>query len=85
MIQSIEVIKQDENSYLICGNCKVKVYPFHNTKFCSCGNIAVDEEKSTDKVIYLKDYQSAKFTATSEYKPTFKERLMNIFKGKKLC
>lgn len=82
MIQSIEVTEQDKNSYLICGNCNVKVYPFYTPKFCSCGNISIDEEKSTDKVLYLRRNDLVDYRVTSDYKPTFKEKIMDMFKGK---
>jgi len=78
--------EQRETACLICGYCKVRVYPFSSPKSCECGNLAVDEEKSTDKVIYLKDHQPTTFTVTSNYKPTFKEIVMNMLKGKnKVC
>lgn len=86
MIQSIAVSEQDKNSYLICGNCNVKVYPFYTPKFCSCGNIAIDEEKSTDKILYLKRNDLVDYRVTSDYKPTFKEKVLGMFKFKnKVC
>jgi hypothetical protein len=42
----------------------------------------VDEEKSTDKILYLKRNDLVDYRVTSEYNPTFKERIMNMFKGK---
>lgn len=71
-----------EQCFLICNACKDKVNPFGEIKRCSCGNLAVDEEMSTDKLLYMKEHQPTTFAVTSDYKPTFKEKLINMFKGK---
>jgi len=78
--------QQKEVACLICGYCNTRVHPFSSPKRCECGHIEVDEEKSTDDLLYLKDHQPTQFTVTSDYKPKFKEKLMNMFKGKNnLC
>lgn len=71
-----------EKCFLICGSCREEVNPFGEIKRCTCGNLQVDEEKSTDRLLYMKEHQPAQFTVTSEYKPTFKEKIMDILKGK---
>lgn len=67
--------------YLICTVCDTKMHPFKQPKRCVCGNLQVDEEKSTDMIIHLKERNPPKIeVALAE--PTFKEKLINMFKGK---
>jgi len=72
--------------YLICTVCDTKIYPFKQPKRCVCGNLQVDEEKSTDMIIHLKERTPPKIEVTPSTEPTFKEKIMDMFKGKNnLC
>ena len=86
MTRTISFSEKSKEACIICGHCGDKVYPFDEPKYCSCGNIQIDKGKSTDKILYLKEHQPPQITVTSDYKPTFKEMILDMFKSKnKVC
>jgi len=86
MKRTISFSEKSKEASIICGHCGVNVHPFDEPKFCKCGNIQIDEERSTDKILYLKEHQPPQITVTSDYKPTFKEKILDMFKFKnKVC
>lgn len=68
--------------YLICTVCDSKMYPFKQPKRCVCGNLQVDEDKSTPMIIHLKERHPPKIEVIPSRELTFKEKIMDMFKGK---